>query len=119
MAPPITQSSKLDLLGTAGSTTTGSWIWWPGGKGTLRVNSPAAGWNGATATLVAVGADVDESSQPAGGASTVPAGAEVTFTADGMGNFEMAATWIKIVIATAVPTQPIFARAVRFMQPTS
>lgn len=97
----MSNTAALDLLDAAGRTTTGNDMIWPGGDGTLFVDS--TGFNGATVTL--------QAKLPAGSYAAV--GSNTTFTAAGLGNFYLPPCTIRVAISVATPSAAVFARAVR------
>lgn len=89
MATAITLASN--------ASATGSWYFWPGGRGEFRVQ---ATWGGGTVKLECKG--------PNGTAQTV--GTDTTLTADGGGIFELGAGEIRCNIATSTA---VYAQALR------
>lgn len=82
---------KIQLLSAAAAT--GAWIHWPGGRG--QCHAIASNWNGATGTLQRLALDAT---------TALDIGDDVTFTADGLGNFECPPCDLRFEITVASPT---------------
>ena len=81
-------------------TATGSWFFWPGGRGQVHIIS--SGWNSATAKLQRRARD---------GSTALDLGTDVTFTANSEppGNFECPPCEIRVEISVATPSAGVYA----------
>jgi hypothetical protein len=96
-----TYGDDTALLGTSGSTTTGSWLQWPGGTG--RFMASCSNWNGATVKLQYQG--------PQGASDPIDGGSDTTLTSNGGGLFTLPPCLIRASISGAVPAANAFATA--------
>lgn len=84
------RASRVDLLTNASST--GSAVLWPGGRGTFLA---AGTFGGATVSLQVLGPDES---------SWIDAGSYTTFTANGVGNFDLPQGKIRASVASGTPS---------------
>lgn len=93
------KASPANLL-PAGSTSTGSWIPWQGGKGIFRAWGT---WGGAVATL--------QHAADSSGAGAANVGINTTLNGDGGGGFSLDACYIRVSISGATGTTSLSASA--------
>ena len=91
---------RVDLLSNASATGTAKQ--WPGGRGTLSV---AGTFDGSTVKLQVLGPD---------GTTWIDAGTYTTFTAAGLGNFDLPLSQIRVAVTGGTSPSGLYAVAVNF-----